>query len=64
MQNWKRSYLKKKSAKMLPPHHSYDLKIETEDNKDPPRRKVYSMSATELQVLKEYIDKMLGKGFI
>jgi hypothetical protein len=48
----------------LPPHRDYDLKIETEDNKDPPLGKFYAMSTAELQALKDYIDEMMGKGFI
>jgi hypothetical protein len=51
-------------AKTLPPHRDYDLKIETEDNKDPPLGKIYPMSTTELEALKNYIDEMMGKGFI
>jgi hypothetical protein len=51
-------------AKTLPPNRNYDLKIETEDNKDPPLGKIYAMSATELEALKNYIDEMMGKGFI
>jgi hypothetical protein len=51
-------------AKTLPPHQDYDLKIETEDNKDPLLGKIYPMSATELKALKDYIDEMMGKGFI
>ena len=52
------------SAQTLPPHREYDIKIETIDNQDPPFGKIYNMSATELEVLKNYIDEMLAKGFI
>jgi hypothetical protein len=51
-------------AKTLPPHRPYDLKIETVDDQDPPFGKIYNMSLAELQALKDYIDEMLGKGFI
>ena len=51
-------------AKELPPHRPYDIKIETEGEKMPPIGKLYNMSEVELKALKEYIDDMLGKGFI
>src|SRR6201996_8296906 len=53
-----------REAKVLPPHCLYDLKIETEGDSDPPFGKLYNMSETELKALKDYIDDMLGKGFI
>ena len=51
-------------AKVLPPHRSYDHKIDTVDNEDPPFGKIYNMSTNELEALKSYIDEMLAKGFI
>ncbi|GAW09140.1 retrotransposon nucleocapsid protein [Lentinula edodes] len=42
----------------------YDIKIETEGDAIPPIGKLYNMSEKELKSLKEYIDEMLGKGFI
>ena len=51
-------------AKILPPHRPYDLKIETEGDSAPPFGKLYNMSEKELKALKDYIDDMLGKGFI
>jgi hypothetical protein len=59
-----RDVFSEQDAKTLPPHRNYDLKIETVDNQDPPFGKIYNMSATELEALKNYIDEMLGKGFI
>ncbi|EEB88864.1 hypothetical protein MPER_13114 [Moniliophthora perniciosa FA553] len=53
-----------KEAQEMPPHRSYDMKIQTEEEQYPPPGKVYNMSGTELKALKEYIDDMLGKGFI
>ncbi|KAG5716728.1 hypothetical protein E4T56_gene16130 [Termitomyces sp. T112] len=52
------------SAKELPPHHSYDHKIDLEEGTSPPFGKIYNMSKIELQALKEYFDNMLSKGFI
>jgi hypothetical protein len=51
-------------AKELPPHRSYDHKIETIDGQLPPHGRIYNMAQVELDALKSYIDKMLGKGFI
>jgi hypothetical protein len=59
-----RDVFSEQDAKTLPPHRDYDLKIETIDNQDPPFGKLYNMSTTELEALKNYIDEMLGKGFI
>src|SRR6202035_2154879 len=48
----------------LPPHRPYDHAIELEDGAKPPVGRVYNMSETELKALKDYLDDMLGKGFI
>ncbi|KAG5718343.1 hypothetical protein E4T56_gene8366 [Termitomyces sp. T112] len=52
------------SAKELPPHCSYDHQIDLEEGTSPPFGKIYNMSKIELRALKEYLDDMLGKGFI
>ncbi|KAG5725136.1 hypothetical protein E4T56_gene10241 [Termitomyces sp. T112] len=52
------------SAKELPPHRSYDHKIDLEEDTSPLFSKIYNMSEVELQALKEYLNDMLGKGFI
>ncbi|KAG5726354.1 hypothetical protein E4T56_gene18912 [Termitomyces sp. T112] len=52
------------SAKELPPHCSYDHQIDLEEGTSPPLGKIYNMSEIELWTLKEYLDDMLGKGFI
>ncbi|KAG5724402.1 hypothetical protein E4T56_gene15992 [Termitomyces sp. T112] len=52
------------SAKELPLHRSYDHKIDLEEGTSPPFDKIYNMSEIELRALKEYLDDMLGKGFI
>ena len=41
----------KKKADTLPPHRSYDLKIELEEGASPPPRHMYSLSPTELEAL-------------
>jgi hypothetical protein len=51
-------------AKELPPHRSYDHKIEIIDGQLPPHSQIYNMSQVELDALKSYIDEMLGKGFL
>ncbi|KAG5721963.1 hypothetical protein E4T56_gene18482 [Termitomyces sp. T112] len=52
------------SAKELPPHCSYNYKINLKEGTSPPFGKIYNMSKIELQALKEYLDDMLSKGFI
>ncbi|KAG5734830.1 hypothetical protein E4T56_gene626 [Termitomyces sp. T112] len=52
------------SAKKLPPHRSYDHQIDLKEGTSPPFGKIYNMSEIELWALKEYLDDMLGKGFI
>jgi len=51
-------------AKTLPPHQPYDHKIDLEEGMETPFGKIYNMSEMELKLLKDYIDDMLGKGFI
>ena len=41
----------KKKADILPPHRSYDLKIETEEGEVPPSNCMYSLSPLELEAL-------------
>ncbi|KAG5716002.1 hypothetical protein E4T56_gene2292 [Termitomyces sp. T112] len=52
------------STKELPPHCSYDYKIDLEESTSPPFGKIYSMYKIKLQALKDYLNDMLGKGFI
>ena len=51
-------------ARELPPHRPYDIRIDTEADAMPNIGKLYNMSGPELKALKDYIDDMLGKGFI
>ena len=53
-----------KEADMLPPHRSYDHQIPLEPGTTPPFGSIYSMSPTELEVLRKYIEENLKKGFI
>ena len=41
----------KKKADTLPPHRSYDLKIEMEEGAVPPSNCMYSLSPSELEAL-------------
>ncbi|KAG5721949.1 hypothetical protein E4T56_gene18387 [Termitomyces sp. T112] len=52
------------SAKELPLHRSYDHQIDLEEGTSPLFGKIYNMSKIKLWALKEYLDNMLGKGFI
>jgi len=54
----------KTKAKVLPPHHLYDLKINLEEGAQPPVGPIYSLSASEQEALKEFIEENLNMGFI
>ena len=51
-------------AKLMPPHHPYDHTINLENDQMPPHSHIYLLSGTELSTLHEFLDNMLGKGFI
>jgi hypothetical protein len=51
-------------ANQLPPQRKgVDHEIAT-DGANPPRPRIYSLTRTETEAIKAYLDKMLGKGFI
>ncbi|CAI6339108.1 unnamed protein product [Periconia digitata] len=53
-----------KDAQILPKRRpGVDHSIEL-DGTGPPKRRVYGLSRMEMQVVKAYVDEMLGKGFI
>jgi len=54
----------KTKADRLPEHRPYDLKINTPEGTTPPLGPIYSLSAVELQTLREFIDEHLRIGFI
>src|SRR5437667_1473928 len=55
----------RQNADELPPHREgYDIGIELEPGKNPNFGPLYSMSREELQVLRQYLDEHLAKGFI
>lgn len=51
-------------ARTLPPHRPYDHAIDLEPDAKTPWGPIYSMSATELQALREFLQEMTDKGFI
>ena len=54
-------------ADELPPHRSYDHKLEFIDDTDKsklPRSRIYPMSGHKLKQVKKYLDEHLKKGFI
>jgi len=51
-------------ADMLAPHRPYDLKITLEDGTSPPQPLLYSLSTSELETLREFLDEHLNIGFI
>jgi len=54
----------KAKSTQLPPHHDFDLKIDLEDGSSPPLGTIYSLSLTELEALRTFIDEHLCYGFI
>jgi len=54
----------KTKAEILPHHHSYDLKINLEEGAQPLVGPIYSLSASEQEALKEFIEENLNTGFI
>jgi len=54
----------KTKAEVLSPHRSYDLKINLEEGTQPPVGPIYSLSASEQEALKEFIEENLNTGFI
>ena len=50
------------SADTLPPHHSYDLKIEIDST--PPLNCMYSLSQSELETLRSFINEHVNLSFI
>jgi len=51
-------------AEILSSHCSYDLKINLEEGAQPPVGPIYSLSASEQEALKEFIEENLNTGFI
>ena len=54
----------KTKAEVLPPHCPYDFKINLEEGAQPPVGPIYSLSASEQEALKEFIEENLNTGFI
>jgi len=54
----------KTKAEVLPPYCPYDLKINLEEGAQPPVGPIYSLSASEQEALKEFIEENLNMGFI
>jgi len=54
----------KTKAEILSPHCPYDLKINLEEGAQPPVGPIYSLSASEQEAFKEFIEENLNTGFI
>jgi len=54
----------KTKAETLPPHCSYNLKINLEESAQPLISPIYSLLASEQKALKEFIEENLNTGFI
>src|SRR5882724_2961014 len=48
----------------MPPHCKFDHEIHLENDQTPPHSHIYPLSGTELGLLHEFLDDILGKGFI
>lgn len=53
-----------KTAAELPPHRNFDHAIDVVEGKQPPFGPIYSLSQKELEVLREYLDRMIAQGKI
>jgi len=54
----------KTKAETLPPHCPYNLKINLKKSAQPPVGPIYSLSTSEQEALKEFIEENLNMGFI
>ena len=54
----------KTKAEVLPPHCPYDLKINLEEDAQPPVGPIYSLSVSKQKTLKKFIEKNFNTGFI
>ena len=54
----------KTKAEVLPPHCPYDLKINLEEGTQPLVGPIYSLSASEQEALKKFIEENLNMDFI
>jgi len=46
----------------MPPHREFDHEIHLENDQMPPHSHIYLLSGTELGLLCEFLDDILGKG--
>ena len=54
----------KSKAGSLPPHRTYDLKIDLDEGAEPPIGRMYSLSKAELTTLRHFLDENLRNGFV
>jgi hypothetical protein len=54
----------KSKANILAPHREHDLRIDLEEGTHPPLGTIYSLSPTELEALRAFLDEHLASGFI
>src|SRR6202140_4720638 len=54
----------KREAEKLPPHRPYDHEIPLVPGAKPAFGTIYSMSPTELETLRKYVEENLAKGFL
>ena len=51
-------------VKLTPPHRPYAHTIDLENDQMPPHSHIYLLSGIKLSTLREFLDDILGKGFI
>ena len=61
---WKHLFEEETDAKAMPKHQPWDHEIDLVLGKEPTFGPIYALSEKELQVVREYIDTNLKKGFI
>ncbi len=54
----------KTRAQAVPEHGPQDLTIDLVEGKEPPWGPIYSLSAKELETLRDYLDQNLARGWI
>ena len=54
----------REEANNMPPHRKFYHEIHLENDQPPPHSHIYLLCGTELGLLHEFLNDMLGKGFI
>jgi hypothetical protein len=63
-EQFRRLFEEETGPEALPKHQEWDHEIILQEKKEPGFGPIYSLSEKELEVLRDYLDKMIKKGFI